>query len=314
MKGTIVHQLRTWNHRRAGVSRTEVIVIVVICVAVGMLLLLCLGSAILLPALGKARATARQIKDSTQVRGLHQGMVLFAQNNNDQYPLPSRYDKNNTTILLSQGQAAASKDTTNHVMSILIYSGFFPAELCVSPAEQNGSIVVKLDYAQSMPGTAALPQQALWDPSFSADFSNGRQGNTSFAQMHFRGARGALWGNTFGAEEAAIGNRGPEIAGVAGRSATPKNLASMTFFIHAGRSTWEGNIGYNDNHVNFETTLGMDRVITEHDNSGKEIDRHALWDCLFFDDAGGDPTGTNNLLTIITTNGDRDEDVTTIWD
>ena len=51
---------------------------------------------ILLPALGKARAAARQIKCSTQVRGIHQGMVLFAQNNGDRYPLPSSYDKGTT--------------------------------------------------------------------------------------------------------------------------------------------------------------------------------------------------------------------------
>ena len=48
---------------------------------------------ILLPALGKARATARQLKDSTQVRGIQQGMVVFANNNQDNYPLPSQIDK-----------------------------------------------------------------------------------------------------------------------------------------------------------------------------------------------------------------------------
>ena len=43
---------------------------------------------ILLPALGKARQSARQLKDSTQVRGLHQGCVTWAQNNADDFPLP----------------------------------------------------------------------------------------------------------------------------------------------------------------------------------------------------------------------------------
>jgi len=36
---------------------------------------------ILLPALGAARRTARQIQNSTQLRGIHQGMVIFAQSN-----------------------------------------------------------------------------------------------------------------------------------------------------------------------------------------------------------------------------------------
>src|SRR5436190_4420652 len=53
---------------------------------------------ILLPALGKARQSARQLKDSTQVRGIHQAMVVWAQNNGDFYPLPSQVDKQNQTI------------------------------------------------------------------------------------------------------------------------------------------------------------------------------------------------------------------------
>ena len=62
---------------------------------------------ILLPALGKARATARQIKDGTQVRGIHQGMVLFAQNNSDQYPRPSLLDTGDATL---NNAFAAGKD------------------------------------------------------------------------------------------------------------------------------------------------------------------------------------------------------------
>ena len=41
---------------------------------------------ILLPALGAARRTARQMQNSTQIRGIHTGIVLFAQGNNSYYP------------------------------------------------------------------------------------------------------------------------------------------------------------------------------------------------------------------------------------
>ena len=75
---------------------------------------------ILLPALGKARASARQIKDSTQIRGIHQGMVLFAQNNGEVYPIPSQLDKGNIMIA-----ANGKKDLPRHVMSVLIFNGFF---------------------------------------------------------------------------------------------------------------------------------------------------------------------------------------------
>ncbi len=237
---------------------------------------------ILLPALGKARATARQIKCGTQVRGIHQGLVLFAQNNQDSYPTPSSYDKANMTLT-----AASGKDRPSNVTSILIYNGFFSTELCVSPAEQNGSIVQMPDYAQSAPQGAANSTQALWDPRFRATTSDpatttsGAQGaaaiaatgsaNFSYAYTPFpMSGRRAKWSNTFQATEAVIGNRGPaytangtgatltwqlvqNAAADTPNGSTRMGTSSFTLLIHGGRSTWEGNIAYNDNHVNFET-------------------------------------------------------------
>src|SRR4051794_25187775 len=75
----------------------------------------------------KARSTARQLKDSTQQRGIHQGFVLWAQNNNDEYPLPAKIDKRNDTVK-EKGRA---KNTSANIMSVLIYNGFFSPELCV---------------------------------------------------------------------------------------------------------------------------------------------------------------------------------------
>ena len=100
---------------------------------------------ILLPALGKARASARQIKDSTQIRGVHQGMVLWAQNNSDNYPTPSQIDKGWTTL-----SSNVVHDVPRNMMSVLIYNGFFSPELCVSPAESNGSIKIMGNYAYSI--------------------------------------------------------------------------------------------------------------------------------------------------------------------
>jgi hypothetical protein len=42
--------------------------------------------ALLLPALGAARRTARQMQNGTQVRGIHQGDILYASVNNQWYP------------------------------------------------------------------------------------------------------------------------------------------------------------------------------------------------------------------------------------
>jgi len=232
---------------------------------------------ILLPALGKARASARQLKDSTQIRGVHQGMVLWAQNNSDTYPLPSTVSKANNTTNLG---ANTPKDLTRHIVSIMIYNGFFSPEICVSPAEANGLIRIYDKYQYSEPQGASVPKEALWDPSFraypgeaaiGAGQAQTDPGGFSYAHMPPVGNRRVKWGNTFSATEAAIGNRGPQYT-ASGTGATlvwqlltpapttvdpnyrtPVGLGSNTLLIHGGRTTWEGNIAYNDNHVNFET-------------------------------------------------------------
>jgi prepilin-type N-terminal cleavage/methylation domain-containing protein len=225
---------------------------------------------ILLPALGKARASARQIKDSTQIRGVHQGMVLWAQNNGDAYPLPSQVDKSWTTRPSNEPH-----DLPHHMASLLIYNGFFSPELCVSPAESNGSIKTYGNYAYSTPTNTVTSTQALWDPNFNCTsmgterggFNTTSTGNFSYGVMPPVGNRRPKWSNTFQATEAIIGNRGPDYTGTGGTNTvwslnpntnsggglTPVGVGSNTLLIHGGRTTWEGNIAYNDNHINFET-------------------------------------------------------------
>ena len=41
---------------------------------------------------------SRQARDADQLRAIHQGMVLWAQNNADVYPLPSRLDTADNTV------------------------------------------------------------------------------------------------------------------------------------------------------------------------------------------------------------------------
>jgi prepilin-type N-terminal cleavage/methylation domain-containing protein len=272
---------------------------------------------ILLPALGKARATARQLKDSSQVRGMLQGMVLFAQNNGDNYPLPSTLDKANKTINQATPQL---KDSTRNIYSLLIWNSFFPTEMCISPAEVNGDIRDYEDYQFDEPEEAQEPEFALWDPAFRAtpeddDISSG-PGGFSYAHSIPFGRRKAKWSNTFVSTEAAMANRGPSFELTGGGDTgtweliqdngnntnydTEVGVTSNTLLIHGTRTKWEGNVGFNDNHVDFENQADPDGVTWSFTDLNPENRTHR--DNIFVNEddqtrAKADPqnmTGTNN--------------------
>jgi hypothetical protein len=263
---------------------------------------------IFLPLLATpSRCGGRYIKDSTQVRGVHQGMVMWAQNNKDRYPIPSLIDADNTTIA---GDAAA-KDTTSNIMSVLIYNGFFGPELCVSPAESNPSIKQMTAYAYDKPASAASPAKALWDPAFNADFTGGKTGHFSYAHIGPFGPRLEDYTNSFSATTPCVGNRGPAVSDVTYKSPTTAapsfDAHSNTLSIHGARTTWEGNIAYNDNHVNFETRMDPEGV------TYKDAGDATFADCLFFDEPQ-DKAGRNAYLSIWAKAGPTPADFRSIWD
>ncbi len=235
---------------------------------------------ILLPALGKARQAARQLKDGTQVRGIHQSMVTFAGNNKDRYPLPSLIDVTGKTVQVTQAttpENGAKLDTTRHIFSILIFQGFNPVEQMLSPAEA-GNIELYKDYQFDEPQAASAPNNekslALWDPAFRAtpedkDYTNAAAaGSFSYAHTPPFALRKQQWGNTFAGNQVVLGNRGPtydapnpldtgtwnlkqDTGTPAAGYNTPLGTASNTLLIHGARTTWEGNIVLNDNSSKF---------------------------------------------------------------
>ncbi len=271
-----------------------------------------------LEALKSARQAARQVKDATYIRGIHQGLVLFAQGNQDKYPIPSYLDNTDKTI---KTDIAASKDTTANIYSVLVYSGYFSPELLVSPADQNDKIEIDKDYQLVDPKAAADPKQALWDPAFSADFTNGNTGNTSYAHQIPASERRARWSSTLSATEAILGTRGPKIDSIdevlndAGELTLKADAdsSSQTYDMFGDGKTWKGNIAFNDNHVEFLDTVFPKQCEYQLNKPMGEPGPTKSQDALFYDEPDA-KNQENAYLSIFTKAGATTKSYRAIWD
>ena len=251
---------------------------------------------ILLPALGKARQRANSLKDATQIRSLMQGLVVFAGNNRDNYPLPSSVDKNDKTIDGTQLGDPQEKNTTGNIFAILISQGIIETGICYSPIEL-GDYELFENYQFENPegavggSTSTGVSEALWDPNFRAtpldptwqdgvptDASNPSTGGFSYAHTPPFAFRRSQWQNTFDALEPALSNRGPvyELDGDGNDGVwqliendetdqadgeTPLGTSSVTLAMNGSRTEWSGNIGFNDSHVDFATEPDPSQII-----------------------------------------------------
>ncbi len=233
---------------------------------------------ILLPTMGRTGCGSRQLKDSSQIRGIHQSMVQWAMQNNERFPSPSLLDPDGNTMDVGQRDdpsQAFRLDSTRNIFSLLIFHGAVPVEMFVSPAEQ-GPIIEYDGYEVSDPSAASNPAMALWDPAFRAtprdsaigDQSEGDEGSFSYAHTPPFGRRGeTTWRDTYSASQAVLGNRGASWTRdqggdwelldstheIVGDYSKPVGEESNTLLIHGSRLKWEGNIAYQDNRVIFET-------------------------------------------------------------
>jgi hypothetical protein len=205
-------------------------------------------------------------------------MVTWAQNNNDDYPLPSRIDRANYVVGGVAAGAEVTKDNTRNIESMMIFNGSLSVEIMINPAEADGLIKTYDGYEFDSPSQAQTTSQATWDPKFrgtpldGAPLPTGAQpndaGNNSYAHNIPFGKRKAKWSNSFVSTEAVFGDRGPIYSLSGTGTSAVWNLVpnhdegdrSITLLIHGSRTKWEGNIAFNDNHVDFLTKADPDNL------------------------------------------------------
>ncbi|MEM6260316.1 MAG: type II secretion system protein [Planctomycetota bacterium] len=206
--------------------------------------------AILLPALGAARESARQMQNSVNLRSLHQAATIYAMENKEWYPGLGP-DGNVLTgpevsDLAGTPNANLWNNPGNYVMprfGILAYRDIVAYEHLVSPAEL-GTTRLKWD------GTVGLSHLYI---SYAA-LELGRFGNAAAGRLPLAGNNaGRAWNTDSGSETPVFSDRNTATTAI---NPASQDKGSSVWNTNA----WEGGVVWADGHATFTNSPVMDRV------------------------------------------------------
>ncbi|MBL9119388.1 MAG: prepilin-type N-terminal cleavage/methylation domain-containing protein [Phycisphaerae bacterium] len=280
------------GHRKSGFTLVELLVVMAI-------IALLLG--LLLPALAKARATARQVKDATQLRQIHTAWLTWCRAFNGTFPTPGLINRVGT--IPGKGNEDITQNSHANLYGACLAQNYFSAQLCLSPSESSGNVANAATYNFNAYNVAL---DKYWDENNTTRFKTdlNATSHTSYGTLHLAGARKSKeWKESLNSKFAVVGNRGVKD----GSYAAADYNKSKTLEIHGGRSSWEGNVCYNDNHVNFEQNFTPEGTV----KWGPNLD---VDDSLFKDDTEAN-TADMWLTMCSTVTGSGNNYVFTItWD
>lgn len=282
---------------RDGFSRRELIAVVACLVVL---------AAILLPWFRTAQVNRMQLDGGSQLRGVMQSLENWANDQRQMYPVPSKIDVDNTTV----PDLGAAKDTTSNIFALLLWNQHLPSAL-IERAPRNAPWFEPYENTGAAVG-AVHPSRALWDPSFSADFSGGNKANIGIAHAPIRDMSGhvhPLWRGLRNSSSPVLSERGAEITGTRSTPGMPDQpiYANPDARMVSGSSgQWEGSIAFGDVHVEFSLTPAAPAVqIQGHGPSPA--------DWLFLVEPGA-TVDHNAFLGIYRKAGEKPSDFEAIWD
>jgi len=286
--------------RKRGFTLIELLVVIaIIALLIGLLL----------PALAKAQKNARSLKDKTQIKQIHQSMLVYAEENDGRLPVPGlinrQLDPYTGQQLPGRGPEDHQQNDTPELYSAMIARNLLNPKILVGPTEQNPVVEVDRDYDFN---TFDPTSDSYWDPEFEADIESGPS-NTSYFHMALCGKRKELkWRDTASNGDPMVGTRGPENGATTGEEYT----RSQTLLLHGPEELWIGNVCFADNHVesldNFFPSVTSywpaDQVAAAKDN---------IFDAEF-EDYGANPMASNDAFLVISIDGAQEDQVEPIYD
>ncbi len=275
--------------RKRGFTLIELLVVIaIIALLIGLLL----------PALAKAQGNARSMKDSAQIKEIHQAFLTFANTDQGRLPIPGLINRDAATFMQGVGGTAVqmpgigpenvNENFTPNLYSAMIAQEYFNTDIIIGPTEANPVVVEDEDYDYTMydPG-----QDEYWDRALTVDIwanpGDGFFSNASYSHSAICGDRKVhKWRDSQVSSDPIIGTRGTEDGAGPG---DPKYDNSQTLLLHGPKRQWVGNVCFADNHMerlnNFFPALTTYEPI--HGTSGPVKDN--IFAAEFTDHPSGNP-------------------------
>jgi prepilin-type N-terminal cleavage/methylation domain-containing protein len=204
---------------------------------------------ILLPALGAARRTANQMKNSSQLRGLHQSSVIFANSNGSYLPgmnsSGSPLNSTDATFAALSGTNTGAAGYGGGAFAtrfyILLNGNFVAGDLVLNPLDtpSGGGKWTNPQYVPVLPTSTSAGQ-------FSYSLLNIVDASNSTLVSTVSAGRVGEWRDNANSQAILIADRNSSTSTVSPRSIWATSAGSIT--------DWKGNSVWGDNHAEFDTS------------------------------------------------------------